>query len=192
MLNHRHHGQTQTGTLPFMAPECLRDERYSFPADMWSLGVVMFSMCTGSLPFNEASADRLTRQILNENADFSRIRVNYSREVLNLIQGLLSKDPGARPTINDVMASPSLAARIGNHLTPAQVDEEFVNGPPLQRTQSVRPQRGDPENVAEGFLFPPHSFEFTSFRLFGNLDSALAGVAAQARCRQCDRGGATL
>lgn len=42
---------SQTGTPLYLAPEILRNEKYSYPVDIWSLGVVFFYMMKFNLPF---------------------------------------------------------------------------------------------------------------------------------------------
>ena len=43
------------GTLTYMAPEVLLKENYDMKADIWSLGVTIFELLTGKLPFNAFS-----------------------------------------------------------------------------------------------------------------------------------------
>jgi len=41
------------GTLLYMAPEILKREQYNTQADMWSVGVVMYIMLAGKLPWKD-------------------------------------------------------------------------------------------------------------------------------------------
>lgn len=43
--------QQEMGTVPFLAPEIFRGEPYSEASDMWALGVMLFAMIHGRLPF---------------------------------------------------------------------------------------------------------------------------------------------
>ena len=43
--------KTFCGTKSYLAPEVLRGEPYSSPVDIWSFGVMMYLMITGSMPF---------------------------------------------------------------------------------------------------------------------------------------------
>lgn len=42
---------TYCGTIDFMAPEVLLNQNYDLTCDIWSIGVIAFTMLSGSLPF---------------------------------------------------------------------------------------------------------------------------------------------
>ena len=44
--------KTYTGTLCYMSPERLANLEYSFPSDIWSLGIVVYEMATGEHPYS--------------------------------------------------------------------------------------------------------------------------------------------
>lgn len=43
--------RTYTGTLCYMSPERMANLEYSFPSDIWSLGIVVYEMAVGEHPF---------------------------------------------------------------------------------------------------------------------------------------------
>ena len=54
-VNDGNNGQstrTYTGTLCYMSPERLANLDYSYPSDVWSLGIVVYEMATGEHPYS--------------------------------------------------------------------------------------------------------------------------------------------
>jgi serine/threonine protein kinase len=52
------------GTLPYLAPEVLRGSPTSLPSDIWALGVLLYQMATGELPFRGATPFELSVEIM--------------------------------------------------------------------------------------------------------------------------------
>ncbi|MEQ1922316.1 MAG: serine/threonine-protein kinase [Pyrinomonadaceae bacterium] len=95
------HGLTQTGgvigTPNYLSPEQLSGEKATSAADVWALGVLLYEMLTGKLPFNGETLGGLVLQITN--AQFTppeQINPGISREVSNIIKRCLKKDPNGR------------------------------------------------------------------------------------------------
>ncbi len=61
-------GETSTisGTLSYMAPEILRAEAADYRSDLWSLGVVLYEVASGHLPFEGRTAFEISSAILRE------------------------------------------------------------------------------------------------------------------------------
>lgn len=84
------------GTCEYMAPEqCLNPKGVGAPADVYSLGVILYQLLTGQLPFRDACTKRLIGMHL---WDKPPLRVLRRRELRALLADLLSKEPAARPT----------------------------------------------------------------------------------------------
>ncbi len=84
------------GTAPFASPELLAgsvDER----ADLWALGVILFRMTTGRLPFEGATAPELLARIVRgDRARVSELRAGSSPALEALVERMLARAPEDR------------------------------------------------------------------------------------------------
>ncbi|QFZ29815.1 putative serine threonine-kinase [Clavispora lusitaniae] len=97
---------TVCGTTAYMAPEVLKSEKYSgFAVDIWSMGVILYAMVYGELPFDEDDVLKTKYCIINSEPSF---RGPPQPEAAQLIRKMLSKDPNARPSLTEILNSPFL------------------------------------------------------------------------------------
>ena len=96
----------QCGTPFFVAPEILLRSPYDQQADMWSVGVIIYLLLSGDLPFMGRSQRELFRAIVVGKYDFpDEMWGDVSEHAKELIQGLLVTDPSKRLTAKQAMAS---------------------------------------------------------------------------------------
>ena len=85
------------GTLPYMAPEQLMEGRVDARTDLYSLGVVLYHMSAGRLPFENGVALVLSNLIINSPPPPpSRFRPELSARLEEIILKCLEKDPAER------------------------------------------------------------------------------------------------
>ncbi|HEY2954840.1 MAG TPA: protein kinase [Candidatus Eisenbacteria bacterium] len=85
------------GTLPYMAPEQLLEGRVDARTDLYALGVVLYHMAAGRLPFENGVALVLANQIINTPPPPpARFRSDLSPRLEELILKCLEKDPANR------------------------------------------------------------------------------------------------
>ena len=72
-----------------MAPEIIQKDQYTFPADIWALGIVLYEMCALKLPFKAKVNLEMYRQIKKDEP--APIPDIYSSELKVLLKALLEK-----------------------------------------------------------------------------------------------------
>ena len=82
------------GTLSHMAPEVLRGERADTRSDVWALGVLLYELVTGELPFTGRTSFETSSAILGQSPKSMKGRVPLA--VRLVIERCLIKDPAGR------------------------------------------------------------------------------------------------
>jgi serine/threonine protein kinase len=91
---------TTCGTPNYVAPEVLANHGYDGKgADIWSMGVILYVLLAGYLPFEENTMANLFIKI--KNADFS-YPIWFSKPVKDLLSRVLTSNPKNRLTLNEV------------------------------------------------------------------------------------------
>ncbi|XP_031622989.1 serine/threonine-protein kinase NIM1, partial [Contarinia nasturtii] len=104
LLNGSHqHLDTFCGSPPYAAPELFSDDSYvGGPVDVWALGVLLYFMVIGNMPFRAPTVPALRSAVLR--GDFS-LPATLSLPCLRLLQRILVHVPSRRPKINEILSS---------------------------------------------------------------------------------------
>ncbi|XP_023681935.2 hormonally up-regulated neu tumor-associated kinase homolog A-like [Paramormyrops kingsleyae] len=117
---------TQCGSPAYCAPELISQKKYGPKVDVWSIGVIMYTLLTGALPFTMEPFN--LRQLWQKmvQRQMNPLPQKLSPGAAGLLRNLLEPDPARRPSIRQVMADP--------WLLPAnpRARSLYLNRPPME------------------------------------------------------------
>ncbi|XP_064195489.1 MAP/microtubule affinity-regulating kinase 3-like isoform X4 [Anguilla rostrata] len=92
---------TFCGSPPYAAPELFQGKKYNGPeVDVWSLGVILYTLVSGSLPFDGQNLKELRERVLRGKY---RIPFYMSTDCENLLKRFLVLNPTKRGTLEQIM-----------------------------------------------------------------------------------------
>ncbi|XP_078262643.1 MAP/microtubule affinity-regulating kinase 3a isoform X7 [Rhinoraja longicauda] len=92
---------TFCGSPPYAAPELFQGKKYDGPeVDVWSLGVILYTLVSGSLPFDGQNLKELRERVLRGKY---RIPFYMSTDCENLLKRFLVLNPSKRGTLEQIM-----------------------------------------------------------------------------------------
>ena len=99
---------TITGSYAYGAPELVRGDHYNGKkADMWSLGIILYAMVVGKLPYGDKG--RL-KKMLKDRMRPPELPITLSPQCRQILTGLLCYDPVQRLSLDVVMKHPWMCA----------------------------------------------------------------------------------
>ncbi|KAK9829317.1 hypothetical protein WJX72_005171 [[Myrmecia] bisecta] len=123
--------QTICGTPNYLSPEIVSQQPYSFATDVWSLGVALYAMLTGTPPFQDSKVAGTLERV---RSGLFECPAYLSSHAVDLISQLLQRSASRRPSLADIKRHPFLrptrASHMpctavppseGNYLPPAQI-----------------------------------------------------------------------
>jgi serine/threonine protein kinase len=95
------------GTLAYCSPEIVKKEPYDSKTDVWSLGIVAYSVLRGKLPFVTESKKETIENIISLEIQFSNEKWRHiSPLAKDLITAVLEKDPRKRLKVDHILEHP--------------------------------------------------------------------------------------
>lgn len=108
------------GTYQFLPPEALSGDEYcGFKADIWSIGVTMYALLFGYLPYFSTDVLKLFEKIENDPLVFPASCVDD--DVKDLLRLILEKDPEKRISLDGILAHKWLHRNVNSKALTAQV-----------------------------------------------------------------------
>uniref|UniRef100_A0AAY5L7W1 non-specific serine/threonine protein kinase n=1 Tax=Esox lucius TaxID=8010 RepID=A0AAY5L7W1_ESOLU len=113
--------RTCVGTPYYLSPEICENRPYNNKTDVWSLGCVLYELCTLRHPFEGSNLRQLVMKICR--GRYNPVSTRYSYELRLLVTQLFKVSPRDRPSVTSVLKRPFLEKRISRHMDP-QVTRE--------------------------------------------------------------------
>nr|CAH8822163.1 unnamed protein product [Trichobilharzia regenti] len=140
---------TFCGSPPYAAPELFQGRKYDGPeVDVWSLGVILYTLVSGSLPFDAQHLKDLQERVLRGKY---RVPFYMSTDCEALLRKLLVLNPSKRVTLRNVMSDKWLNIGYEDNIL-----KPYVEPPPdyndKERLEIMRNMGYRPEDVREALI----------------------------------------
>lgn len=112
--------ETVCGTPGYFSPEMCSGSPYNTKSDMWAMGVLLYEMCAGRLPFAAAPGSRNPKEVdatlmsAIRNEDPPRIPRCFSDDLWGVVCSLLEKTASRRPEAAQLLLHPLLIQHVPN------------------------------------------------------------------------------
>ncbi|VDN03448.1 unnamed protein product [Thelazia callipaeda] len=120
----------RVGTVGYMAPEIIKNERYSYGVDWWGLGCLIYEMIEGKAPFRQrkekVKREEVERRIRDDQEKYSN---KFSESARTVCRGLLHKEPGFRLGCRSVGKPEAGAEELKRHAFFSQGDSSVGREP---------------------------------------------------------------
>eukprot|EP01062_Namystynia_karyoxenos_P040538 TRINITY_DN29555_c0_g1_i1.p1 TRINITY_DN29555_c0_g1~~TRINITY_DN29555_c0_g1_i1.p1 ORF type:complete len:879 (+),score=228.04 TRINITY_DN29555_c0_g1_i1:193-2829(+) len=140
--------RTAVGTPYYMSPELCQERPYNNRSDVWALGCVLYELATLRHAFEANSIKALVAEILR--GRYRPLPPEYSKQLRELVQSMLMRDPLRRPSVAAVLQLPFIRARIA-----AFIDGHATTSAPDQAQPGSEPQPQPPPPSAPPPASPP-------------------------------------
>ncbi|NXA58818.1 NEK4 kinase, partial [Mohoua ochrocephala] len=101
---------TLIGTPYYMSPELFSNKPYNYKSDVWALGCCVYEMATLKHAFNAKDMNSLAYQIIE--GKLPPMPKDYSPQLVEIIQTMLSKRPDERPSVKSILRQPYIKQQI--------------------------------------------------------------------------------
>ena len=121
--------RTYCGTPVYLAPEMIKEIGHDEHLDIWCIGVLLFELLTGNVPFKGKDLESLNNNILS-------LKIAWPKDInlvaKNLILKILKPDPGERISLKDMLKHPFFRDKLNDdNLERDLIKPDGVKYPPF-------------------------------------------------------------
>ena len=111
-LSKHNYARTKTGTPYYLAPEVWDDRPYDYKCDLWSLGCIIYELCTTLPPFRGTNFKELYNNI--KSGKYNPISKEYSQDLKKIINMMLITNPNKRYSAKELLDTDIIKNRMKN------------------------------------------------------------------------------
>ena len=104
---------TTVGTPIYLAPELWDNQYYDYKCDIWSLGCIIYELCTLKPPFMGSSFTRLKKAV--KSGIYQSIPQYYSNDLKKIISWMIQIDPDERKSAQELLDTKVIKLKIKNN-----------------------------------------------------------------------------
>lgn len=123
-----------TGSPAYMSPEAIAQKAVDYQTDVWALGVTLYGMIFGNLPFWTSNVLDLPSLVVD--SDLENQVEHEDPAIQDLLRKMLTKDPNTRITVPGILKHPFL------------VDVRTVRGQPVE-TETIKLDISEDQSLAD-------------------------------------------
>ncbi|KAF9117154.1 hypothetical protein BGX27_000003 [Mortierella sp. AM989] len=167
--------ESYCGSAAYTSPEIIVGKKYSGPeADIWSLGVILYTLLAGYLPFDDDNEAVVQDKIVD--LDYEMPVDLICKDAQDLIQGILKEDPKERLSIEQILNHSWWTPRSDDDEDDPENDEHAAEE---QEFNMGGPHHGRQGSLTKREIHPVLSIQRPSDTFFGSGSPQLASPLAQ-------------
>uniref|UniRef100_A0A8B9GUE4 non-specific serine/threonine protein kinase n=1 Tax=Astyanax mexicanus TaxID=7994 RepID=A0A8B9GUE4_ASTMX len=175
---------TFCGSPPYAAPELFQGKKYDGPeVDVWSLGVILYTLVSGSLPFDGQNLKELRERVLRGKY---RIPFYMSTDCENLLKRLLVLNPVKRGSLEQIMKDRWM--NVGHEeeeLTPYSEPEADFND--TKRIELMVTMGFPKDDITEALIGQKYDEVMATYLLLGRKPPEFEGSESLSNSNLCPR-----
>lgn len=110
--------RTQIGTPYYLSPEVCQEKPYAWSSDIWAMGCILYELCALKVPFDAPSISGLVQKICR--GPIPTVPNSYSSFTRQLCAEMLNRNPGSRPSPDDILQRPRIQSIVKEMLDEAK------------------------------------------------------------------------
>lgn len=114
------------GSVHYIAPEVVQKDFYTEKADMWSLGIIVYTLLAGTTMYDGRDEQEILRKIQSGEHQFSPRFPAHSALAKDFVKQLLAFDPESRPSAADALRHPWILEHVRPKEQRPSVDSSSV------------------------------------------------------------------